>query len=123
MSAAGSGDLRFRVRFDRQVEATDPAGGTLTSWVEQFTRWADIRPMRGSEPVISQRLTGVQPVLIIVRADSQTRAMDSSWRAVEMLNGTPVRYYALKTAEDMERRLDFITMVAEAGTPDGWAAT
>lgn len=111
-------DLRFRVRFDRQVSTDDPAGGTLTSWQEQFSRRADIKPMRGSEPVIAQRLTGVQPVLIIVRSDSQTRSINTSWRAVELLNDQPVRYYALKTAEDMERSRQFITMLAEAGSAD-----
>lgn len=117
MSSAGS--LRFRVRFDKQVEVEDPAGGTVSSWQEQFTRWADIRPMKGSEPVIAQRLTGIQPVLIIVRSDSETRQITPAWRAVELLNNVPVRYYALKTAEDMERRKQYITMVAEAGTADG----
>lgn len=112
-------DLRFRVRFDRQVGTEDPAGGTLTSWQEQFSRRADIKPMRGSEPVIAQRLTGIQPVIIIVRSDSQTRRIDTAWRAVEMVNDEPVRFYALKTVEDMERRREFITMVAEAGSADG----
>jgi SPP1 family predicted phage head-tail adaptor len=112
-------DLRFKVRFDRQVETSDPAGGILTAWQTQFTRRADIKPMRGSEPVIAQRLTGVQPVLIIVRSDSLTRTIESSWRAVEMVDDQPVRYFALKTAEDMERERQFITMVAEAGTADG----
>lgn len=112
-------DLRFRVRFDRQVGTDDPAGGTLTSWQEQFSRRADIKPMRGSEPVIAQRLTGVQPVLIIVRSDSETRQITSSWRAVEIVKGDAVRFYALKTVEDMERRREFITILAEAGSADG----
>lgn len=117
-----AGDLRFKIRFDKQTEASDPAGGTLTTWTTQFSRRADIKPMRGSEPVLAQRLTGVQPVLIIVRYDSETKTIDTSWRAVEILDDVPVKYYALKTAEDMERRRKFITMVAEAGTADGGTA-
>ena len=117
-AAANAGDLRFRVRFDKQTETDDGYGGTTSAWTEQCTRWADIRPMRGSEQVMGQRLTGVQPVLIIVRKDSSTKLIDASWRAVEMLNGSPVKYYALKTCEDMERDNRFLTMVAEAGAAD-----
>lgn len=115
---ASAGDLRFRVRFDKQTQTDDPYGGTTSAWTEQFTRWADIRPQRGSEEVMAQRLTGVQPVLIIVRKDSSTKLIDTSWRAVEMLNGSPVRYYALKTAQDMEMDNVFLTMLAEAGAAD-----
>jgi SPP1 family predicted phage head-tail adaptor len=115
---ANSGDLRFRVRFDKQTETADPYGGTVSAWTEQFTRWADIRPMKGGEGVQAQRLVGTQPVLILVRYDSETKTIDPSWRAVEMLNDEPIRYYGLKTAEDMERQRQFITMIAEAGAAD-----
>lgn len=117
--AATSGDLRFRVRFDRQVAVENQFGGTVSEWQEQFTRFADIRPMRGGEGVQDQRLVGTQPVLIVVRRDSLTRAIDNSWRAVEMLNNVPVRFYALKTAEDMERQGMFVTMLAISGAADG----
>lgn len=113
------GELRFRVRFDKEVDSTtDPAGGSLTGWKEQFTRWASIQPLQGGEPVIGQRLTGTQPVIIMVRYDSDTVKIDSSWRAVEMLNGREVKFYALKTVEDMDRERHFITMMAVAGLAD-----
>lgn len=115
---AESGDLRFRVRFDKQTEVSDPYGSTVSEWTEQFTRWADIRPMKGGEGIQAQRLVGTQPVLILVRYDNLTKTIDTSWRAVEMLNGSPVRFYGLKTAEDMERDRKFITMIAEAGAAD-----
>ncbi len=75
--------------------------------------------MRGGEGVQAQRLVGTQPVLIIVRSDSESREITSDWRAVEMKDGTAVRYYALQLVEDMERERKFITMIAEAGEPDG----
>jgi head-tail adaptor len=115
-----AGDLKWRVRFDKQVAVEDPFGGTANNqWQEQFSRAAAIIPMMGGEPVMAQRLTGTQPVLIKVRFDSLTRTIVTSWRAVEMLNGVPVRYYGIKTAEDMERSREFITMMAIAGDADG----
>lgn len=117
MTAAG--DLKWRVRFDSQADIPDEFGGSTRGWVEQFSRAAAIMPMRGGEGIQAQRLAGTQPVLIMVRFDSLTRTIDPSWRAVEMLNGAAVRYYGLKTAEDMERKREFITMMAVAGGADG----
>ena len=116
--AAIAGQLRVRVRFDMLVETPDPAGGSSKVWEEQFTHWAAIKPLRGGEDVQAQRLQGLQPVLIVVRKDSQTKAIEPSWRAVELLSGVAIRYYALKTAEDMERQNRFITMLAVSGAAD-----
>lgn len=115
-----AGDLKWRVRFDKQVEEQDAAGGVLSDWQEQFTRAAEIKPLKGSEPVMAQRLTGTQPCLIIVRYDSLTKTIGADWRVVELLNNVPVRYYAIKAPpEDMERDRQFITIVAVSGDADG----
>lgn len=114
-----AGRLRFRVRFERQVPVKDPDGGTLSPWTEQFTRSADIIPQRGGETVQGQRLQGQQPLILIVRRDSKTQCIDTSWRAVEMRNGVALRTLGIKTAEDMERDGQFITMQVVAGDPDG----
>jgi SPP1 family predicted phage head-tail adaptor len=119
MTAAG--DLKWRVQFDKPASVDDPYGGTKNNkWTEQFSRAAEITPLKGGEPVMAQRLTGTQPVMLKVRFDSLTRTIASDWRAVEMLNGLPVRYYAIKSPpEDMERKREFITMMAVVGDPDG----
>lgn len=114
-----AGVLKWQVRFDQKIAVDDPYGGTTSEWQPQFTRWAEIRPLKGSEPVIAQRLTGIQPVLIIVRSDTETRQITPAWRAVELDRGEEVRFYGLKTAEDMERARKYITMIAEAGASDG----
>lgn len=117
MTAAG--DLKWRVRFDKPEVNTDPFGGSVRAWVAQFDRAAEFKPMKGGEGVHAQRLAGTQPQLLIVRFDSKTRTIDPSWRAVEMLNDVEVKFYALKTAEDMERKREYITMIAIEGVADG----
>lgn len=121
----GAGDLKWKVRFDKIIEASDPAGGKIQSWstvgTGSFIRSACIKPQYGSEPVQQQRLNGLQPVLIFVHSDSSTRTIDPSWRAVELLNGVEVAYYAIKTAADMERKRQHITMQAVMGAADGGA--
>jgi head-tail adaptor len=115
----GAGDLRFNVRFDKLVGGDDAAGGaTDGEWTEQFTRRADIRPLKGGEPVQQQRLKSVQPALIIVRKDSETSLIKEDWRAVELQGSTEVGIYAIKTVEDMEREGEFLTIMAERGAPD-----
>jgi len=119
---ASAADLRFRVRFDKKVEQSDPGGGTVSAWsmlgTGSFIRWADIRPMRGGEEIQAQRLTGTQPVIIIVRADSSIKTVDPSWRAVRVTDGTDGDTYALKTAQDMEMGNQFITFMGVAGDAD-----
>lgn len=117
MTAAG--DLKFRIAFQKKQATEAEGGGVNARWLDQFTRWADIRPLRGGETVQQDRMQGVQPVIIIVRADSQTRQITPSWRAVRAMPDGTERRYGLKTAQDMEGDNAFITFMAVAGDADG----
>lgn len=120
--AASYGDLKFRVRFDQKIETPDGYGGTVPSWSNEtngsFTKWAAIRPRFGGEGVQNARLTGTQPVDIIVRRDAWTKSVTPNWRAVQLEGETPVAYFDLKTAQDMEMEKQFITFLAVAGGAD-----
>lgn len=122
MALPQTGDFKFNIRFDKQIETSDPAGGSTYAWSTSangsITRLCAIQPRMGGEAVTAQRLAGTQPVLIFARSDSQTQTIDTAWRAVELKNGTAVKSYALKTAEDMERTGEFVTMLAIAGAAD-----
>lgn len=118
-AASTAGKLRFRVRFDCRMPKDGAYGGTETGWQDQFVRYADIRFLKGSEAVMADRLQGLQPALIIVRADSDTRRIDASWRAVELRGGEAGRCFALKSpGADMEGERAYLTFVAEAGAAD-----
>lgn len=86
MTAAG--DLTDRLRFEQRGE--DDNGDRLGDWDadSSFTRSARLFFRQGTEPVIEQRLQGVQPVEITVRADPDTRQITNAWRAVAVDNGT-----------------------------------
>lgn len=76
------GALRFRAVFDKRATAADAGDGLKPGdWIEQFTRWCGILYLRGGEEVISQRMAGVVPAVLTVYSDSETRRIDSSWRA------------------------------------------
>ena len=112
-------DLRFSVGFEQQAPVADPAGGTAAAWSRKFERRAEIKPLKGNETVTAGRPNGVQPVQITVRFDSDTRRIDPAWRAVELVNGAPVAYYSITSAEDMDRGRQWLTILAIAGTADG----
>lgn len=73
--------LRDRVAFDKRLAADEGDAGTNPGdWAEQFQERAAVTWLRGSEPVIAQRLQGVNPVVIRVRSSTRTRKIDASWR-------------------------------------------
>lgn len=109
----GAGDLRDRLRFEKRTATADEYGNPVTGeFASQFSRAVQIKPLKGGEEVIASRLQGTQPVVIIARYDSMTRLITPEWRAVDAGDGT---VYAIRTAADMDRRHQWIEMMAEAG--------
>lgn len=109
----GAGDLRDRLRFEKRAATQDEYGNAVTGeFASQFIRSVQIMPLKGGEDVIASRLQGTQPVIIIARFDTMTRTVTPEWRAVHVADGT---VYAIRTAVDMDRKHQWIEMMAEAG--------
>jgi head-tail adaptor len=88
----GAGDLRDRLIFQRRGQGDDGLGGTgaFGPWEDQFTVWAALLPLRGSEAVMGSRLAGRQPYIISVRQSSQTRQINTDWQIVDARNANRV---------------------------------
>lgn len=110
----GAGDLRDRITFQKRGE--DENGDPLGGWDDQFTRSARLTWLRGSEGVMASRLEGKQPVVITVRACSQTRLIDGSWRAV---NARDDRQKFNITAASPAKERGFIDILAVMGGATG----
>lgn len=111
----GAGQMKARLIFQTRASSSDSYGNHEGSWVDQFTVAARVQPLRGGEEVIASRLSGVQPVLIIVRRSTDTRQILAAWRAVDANTG---EVYALRSpATDMDEKGAFLTIVASAGVP------
>jgi head-tail adaptor len=84
--ARSAGSLRSRVML--QQRRLDDNGDRLGDWetvssgATDHAWWAEILALRGGEPVMAQRLQGVQPVIIAVRANPTTRAIDNAYRVI-----------------------------------------
>lgn len=88
MAVIGAGDLYYRVHCQRRVQIDDGAGNTVGAFATHFTVYAAYDHLRGGEAVIASRLENKHPVIITVRASSQTRQINSDWRLIDARDGT-----------------------------------
>lgn len=102
---------KLTYRFHLQRRAADENGDRLGVWTTEATVWANIRFLRGSEPVIAQRLQGVQPAVITVRTSTLSRQVDNSWRAVDARSN---QVWAIQTAIPTDDRA-WIEITATSG--------
>src|SRR5262245_6884270 len=112
-----AGELRELMRFEKRAAIPDDGYGNFEGdWQAAFEHHARIAPMLGSEPVIAARLTGIQPVKITVRDDSQTRQITAGWRAVAVHDGTRIFNITSPLANTDERRA-YLVFMGQAGIP------
>jgi SPP1 family predicted phage head-tail adaptor len=88
MAEITAGDLRYKIHCQKRVQIDDGAGNTVGDFATQFTVRAAYRHLRGGETVIASRLENRHPIIITVRASSQTRQIVSDWRLVDAHDGT-----------------------------------
>lgn len=80
----GAGRLDQRLQFQSPAPLDDGAGNTTDGFQPQFETAAGIRFLRGGETVLAARLEQTAPLLITVRASTNTRQITGDWRAVDM---------------------------------------
>jgi SPP1 family predicted phage head-tail adaptor len=104
-------DLQNSIAFDEPSEVSDGQGGTIFGWQERYRCRAHYRYLRGGETVQAARLEGRQPVIITVRASSETRQVRTEWRIRDTRTGTEFNIRGIVPTED--RR--FLEITAESG--------
>lgn len=103
--AYNAGHLRERVWLDQR--GLDANGDRKGAWETVTTVWARIVRLKGSEPVIAQRLEGVQPAVITVRSSPITRAITTAWRAVDVRTGQEFNIQAV-TPDEKRKFIDIL---------------
>jgi head-tail adaptor len=113
-----AGELRERVRFDRRATIPDDGyGNTTGAWALFAGPWpARIAPAAGSEDVLAERLTGLQPVEITIRYCTQAVAIQSQDRAVDVRSG---KTYNVTSINNADERHAYLSILATAGGADG----
>lgn len=113
-----AGELKEQVRFDRRAIIPDDGyGNTTGAWETLGGPWpARIAPAAGSEDVLAERLSGLQPVEITIRYSSQTVKIQTQDRAVDVRSG---RTYNVTSINNPDERRAYLTILATAGAADG----
>lgn len=111
-----AGDLGVRLHFDKRSDggawgAPVPGGG---NFVRQFTTWAGLKPLRGGETVIAERLAGKQVWVVRVYRNSKTRLITASWRLVDPNDENRV-FQVKSPPHDPDGSRAFLEFLAEEG--------
>lgn len=114
VAEVSAGQLRYRVCFQNRAQAADGAGNVEGDWQDQFSRWARITPLKGGEEVTARRLQGMQPAILRVRSDSETRTVTPQWRVRDVLNGV---VYNIKSISNEDELRIWLAMMCESGGP------
>jgi len=112
MSEIKAGDLYYKVHCQKRQVIDDGYGNTVSGPFEtQFTVRAAYRHLRGGEAVIASRLENRHPVIITVRASSQTKQITADWQLVDARDG------AVWAVRDVTHETDrqFISLLCERG--------
>ena len=112
-----AGDLFHRVAFDRRIDTNDgnDDGNTQGEWQEQFQCRAGFIHLRGGESIMADRLQGVHPQVIFVRASSQSKAVTTEWRIRDARTDIEFNIRDISMSDDRQW-LDFL---CQSGGADG----
>lgn len=107
-------DFRERVRFERRRENGDDGYGNVQyEWQPVAGPMAArIKPARGAEQVLADRLSGVEVFEIIVRSFAATRALTTEDRCVNQRSGT---IYNIRSITNPDEQNEFLLLLAQSG--------
>lgn len=115
---AHTGALRNLLHFQKRGDGDDGYGNTIPEsgpFATVFTAAAQLIPLRGSETVISARLTGVQPFACTIRQFAAALDVTASWQAIDARTGT---VYQIKSPpSDPDNKHAWLDMLLETGVP------
>lgn len=101
------GAMRNVLSLQQESRVADTGGGAALSWTTIATLWASVEPLRGSETVQAEKLTGVITHKIIVRDEiTITAAMRFLWGS---------RIFNIRSIRNVGERGRFLEILAEEG--------
>lgn len=108
-----AGGLDQSITIQRYIGVDDGYGNIIGTWVDQFTVWAGIQFMRGSETVIAARLSARQPAIMTVRNSAQARGILPSDRAKNAHTGE--LFNIREQPRESRDHRGYLEMMIEAG--------
>ncbi|MBB6224564.1 head-tail adaptor protein [Rhizobium leguminosarum] len=113
-NSKGAGRLREKMFFQRRQLLDDGFGNEQAGdWETIFTSAAGLTPLKGSEPVIASRLSGVQPFVLRIRSCRAARDVTTAWRAVDVRNQS--RIFNITSVANFDEKNAYLDMMAVQG--------
>lgn len=105
------GKLRHRVRFEARQSVQDDFGQATITWVEAFTTWAEVLPLRGREFFAAAQVQQEHSVKVHIRCRA---GVDETMRLV--WDGRP---YDITGVIPLQGGREWLEIMALAGVKDG----
>lgn len=87
----------------------DGYGNEVLNFIDRFTVWARMMPLKGGETVMAGRLAGRQPYVANVLSSMDTRKITTDWRAVDARNLAKVwNIRTVINVDEKDRELDLL---------------
>ncbi|MGF9564163.1 head-tail adaptor protein [Neorhizobium sp. BT27B] len=109
-----AGNRRQVVLLQRRAMVDDGYGNEQAGdFATVFESTAELIPLKGSEPVIASRLTGVQPYVVRIPSCSAAREVTTAWRIVDKRD--PRRIFNITSIADMDQKNRMLDIMATQG--------
>lgn len=109
-----AGKMREKLHFQARAMVDDGFGNEQAGdFATVFTAAAELIPLKGGEPVLAARLTGVQPFVIQIRGSTAARGLTTAWRAVDARN--PSRIFNITSVANVDQKNAYIDLMATQG--------
>lgn len=114
----GAGNKRVLLWFQERSLQDDGFGNMVAGEFEtRVTAAAELRPLRGSEPVQAARLQGQQPHIAKIRSSAKARDITTAWRAVDARNNDRT-FAVIAPATDDTSKNAFLEILIQEGTAE-----
>lgn len=109
-----AGKRRKLVLMQKRGEGEDEYGNPQSdAFATLFESTAELIPLKGSEPVIAARLTGVQPYVVRIPSCAAAREVTTAWRIVDKRD--PRRIFNITSIADMDQKNRMLDIMATQG--------
>lgn len=117
-----AGTMRYLVSIQRRAAPATRYVKDAGDWITVAARRrASIKPIRGNEVVIAERLQGREIHSIMIRTESAFDDLSAAWRIVETDGESPesiTKIYNIKHVSRPSLQRDFIVLTCVAGETD-----
>lgn len=109
-----AGRLRQRATLQQRIAVQTPEASEEITWLDRFTVWAAVEPVRGNEALSGNQLLATMDTRIILRWSPSIDVIDATWR----VSHDGILYNIVQVVRrDLARRE--IEVMAKSGANDG----